>query len=1067
MTEPVDDNIPIVDKIVYIQQDDQTLISDTDDGDDLHVCRKCNKVFKSLEEYLEHKVKYENYRISQTRSKLDRRMVLPQLVQKQKRKDKKEKNDNSKKNEVEMIAEPGGIESAPPTSFVIIGCDMSLEKSPIKDESITEVKQESVLQEQLPKKRGRKKKSAVSEVPTVRVDEEILYPCSQCDKKFRREATLRWHVKYEHRDDKENGEDSEDEHFEEASAENDRDFKIDIKKEQTETIHFTLDDDKTPQEIHVIIEQPENVDKLEGAEEQNKAFSRLPCKRPVVRFNGEAKDRELDRPYPCEICGRRFKEITVLKAHGVVHSNERKYVCTADNCPYGFKTKGGLVRHMRRHTGERPYACENCGRAFSESGALTRHMKSRRNCAQTPDSAYPRYMKNWTYHPNIPAVIDPSQRDIHQGRSTLQQSVDITHEEEAEGEIHYLITGATEASVVTAEIITAHVNVEAVSASVANAEILDNSSPSLEAKLEQDDAVEAVEWRPTIATVQGAASIITNTEILDEGLKPLNPVLSQQEITTATAQQDFSQHTQVIDPTQELAGVEPPPDVDLLDLKHNAEALSLRATQCRVCSKDLKTVEGLEIHLRSHLADQPSRCGLCHFLSHDREELRHHILSMHYDSLNDIEASVLSMEEEEGGLKGESFQDKKASTRDALIAVKQLYSLKKQTTTVEEEKSCPTASGALQCMVCSRIFRGSSYLRQHMRTHTGDRPHQCSVCYRSFTSRDILKKHMYVHKEQRDFKCGECGKLFKRLAHVQQHLRIHSQERTFRCSVCDKLYKTQHSLTVHVRTHSGVNPYRCHVCNRHFRERGSLQRHMRLHTGEKPYKCPLCHRAFAEHGTLSRHLKAKVPCSANRTNADMEHNLLSGSTMLTQFSTMVANTQQYIQAAGTSPQYIQHVGDSPQLILPSVHEVSEGYVVLDTTDKHSEGVIENVEVITEEELSQTARPDFYNGQETETLHIVDSDTGESVIIVAEKSIVDLIREQQLLFESGETGSSLQKIKDILHAVGNVTSFFPADLESQEMVGTEQQEIVTETLDAEIPEHGSGSSQMQSSCATSQ
>lgn len=97
------------------------------------------------------------------------------------------------------------------------------------------------------------------------------------------------------------------------------------------------------------------------------------------------------------------------------------------------------------------------------------------------------------------------------------------------------------------------------------------------------------------------------------------------------------------------------------------------------------------------------------------------------------------------------------------------------------------------------------------------------------------------------------------------------------------------------------------------------------------------------------------------------------------------------------------------------------------------------------------------GQETETLHILDSDTGESVIIVAEKSIVDLIREQQLLFESAETGSSLQKIKDILHTVGNVTSFFPADLESQEMAGTEQQEIVTEILDAEIPEQDSGSS----------
>ncbi|CAG5129169.1 unnamed protein product [Candidula unifasciata] len=1009
MTEPEGDNIPNVDKTVYIQQDDQTLISDTDDGDDLHVCRKCNKIFKSLEEYLEHKVKYENYRISQTRSKLDRRMVLPQLVQKQKRKDKKEKVEVSEKNEVQIIAQQEGIDSAKSAAFVIIGCDLSLDKSPVKLEGVTEVKQENALDEQLPKKRGRKKKSVVLEAPTVKDVVEVLYPCTQCDKKFRREATLRWHIKYEHRDDKENGEDSEGEYLEEVSAENDGDFKIDIKGEEGETIHFTLDDGKNPQEIHVIIEQPGDVSKLHGAEEQDGGVSNLPCKQSAVR------PRELDRPFPCEICGRCFKEITVLKAHGVVHSNERKYVCTADNCPYGFKTKGGLVRHMRRHTGERPFTCESCGRAFSESGALSRHMKSRRNCAQTPDSAYPRYMKNWTYHPNIPAVIDPSQRDVFQGRSTLQHPVNLTEAEETGGEIHYLITGSTEGSVVTAEIITRHASV-----------------------------VEAV-------TTRGP-----DLEI----------------VTTVTAQQGFSEHTHIPDSTQEHGvALESPQDVDSLDSKHNVEAQSLRPTQCRVCRKDLKTIEGLEIHLRSHLADQPARCVLCHFLSHDREELRQHNLSMHSDSLNDIEASVLAMEEEEGGLKGESFQDKKAATRDALIAVRELYNLKKQNTSVKEEKSCPTASGTPQCMVCSRYFRGNGYLLQHMRTHIGDRPYQCSICSRSFTSRDILKKHMFVHKEQRDFKCGECGKLFKRLAHVQQHFRIHSQERTYRCSVCDKPFKTQNSLTVHMRTHSGVNPYRCHVCNKHFRERGSLQRHMRLHTGEKPYKCPLCKRAFAEHGTLSRHLKAKVPCSTNHISADMDHSLCSSSTMLTQFSTVVANTQQYIQAADTSTQYIQQVGDSQQLMLPSVQEVNEGYVVLDTTDKHSEGMIENVEVITEEELPQTERPDYYDGQETETLQIVDSDTGESVIIMADKSIVDLIREQQLLFESGETGSSLQKIKDILHAAGNVTSVFKDDfsveLESQEVdSGAEQQETVIEMLDAEMPEQDSNTSQRQTGCTTS-
>ena len=55
-------------------------------------------------------------------------------------------------------------------------------------------------------------------------------------------------------------------------------------------------------------------------------------------------------------------------------------------------------------------------------------------------------------------------------------------------------------------------------------------------------------------------------------------------------------------------------------------------------------MEGPEIHLRTHLADKQSRCGLCHFLSQDNEDMRRHILEMHGSSLNDIEASVLAAE---------------------------------------------------------------------------------------------------------------------------------------------------------------------------------------------------------------------------------------------------------------------------------------------------------------------------------------------------------------------------------------------------------------------------------------
>ena len=70
-------------------------------------------------------------------------------------------------------------------------------------------------------------------------------------------------------------------------------------------------------------------------------------------------------------------QVNVLKAHMLTHSDTRDYPCTWEGCSYAFKTKGSLKRHMRRHTGERPFRCELCGRCFGESGALTRHLKSR------------------------------------------------------------------------------------------------------------------------------------------------------------------------------------------------------------------------------------------------------------------------------------------------------------------------------------------------------------------------------------------------------------------------------------------------------------------------------------------------------------------------------------------------------------------------------------------------------------------------------------------------------------------------------------------------------------------
>uniref|UniRef100_A0A8C5BAR3 C2H2-type domain-containing protein n=1 Tax=Gadus morhua TaxID=8049 RepID=A0A8C5BAR3_GADMO len=79
-----------------------------------------------------------------------------------------------------------------------------------------------------------------------------------------------------------------------------------------------------------------------------------------------------EKPYRCDQCPKRFSQNNILKNHMRTHSGEKPYQC--DQCTKCFSLKGNLKIHMRTHSGEKPYKCDQCTMRFSQNNILKDHM---------------------------------------------------------------------------------------------------------------------------------------------------------------------------------------------------------------------------------------------------------------------------------------------------------------------------------------------------------------------------------------------------------------------------------------------------------------------------------------------------------------------------------------------------------------------------------------------------------------------------------------------------------------------------------------------------------------------
>lgn len=164
-------------------------------------------------------------------------------------------------------------------------------------------------------------------------------------------------------------------------------------------------------------------------------------------------------------------------------------------------------------------------------------------------------------------------------------------------------------------------------------------------------------------------------------------------------------------------------------------------------------------------------------------------------------------------------------------------------------------SSPFYCMSCSVAFEKATDKKHHDQEKHSQH-FSCPNCDKDFKRKNSLSVHMdYVHMGVQRFPCTwpDCEKSFVRQDVLKDHINTHTGERPYICQKCHKSYTSKSSLNHHWKA-CKTDGLPCHICGQVLSSRSGLADHMQGMHNKIPLSC-VCGQVFTWRNNLSKHKK--------------------------------------------------------------------------------------------------------------------------------------------------------------------------------------------------------------------